>query len=357
MKICTFNSTTSFDQKTTLKIFNIICLLYYPSRNNPRSYILLSNIFIIGATGHIGGAILDLFVIGDLTSLDILTREASEADIVINAGPDIKQEVAISAIFAGLAHRSPKTHYIHTSGAALIWDSPDGSQAGTKIWDDLADIKQLKSFPSTKIHVTSDALVFAASPNTHVAIVSPTILYGLSPSTLHPTPISLPTVLDAISELNTGFTISTGANIQAYIHVLDNAQIYLLLVDDALQNPSGDPQKWGPESYYFAASEELSFKEYMTILVSRVSSPPYNFIQHANIKQLAIPQVVEVAGTLSSHLFGVNMRVRCTRARDVLGWAPKEKKVGEALDEVLNVYSKGKIDGSGMKDLNATIRL
>ncbi|ESZ91498.1 hypothetical protein SBOR_8127 [Sclerotinia borealis F-4128] len=336
----------------------------------------MSKIFLIGATGHIGGAVLDLVypkypnaeikalvrdekkgevlvgkyprvkvVIGDFKTLDILTREAKEADLVINAGPDHEEDIAITAILAGLANHSPKTYYIHTSGAALVWDSPDGTQPGTKIWDDVIDIQGLKSFPSTTVHATTDALVFAAAPDTNVAIISPTVVYGLSPSSIHPTPITLPPLIDVLTKLNSGFTLNTGVNVQGYIHVLDLAQIYLLLIDDALKNPSSaDPKKWGPESYYFGASEDLSFKEYMTYLVSHLSAAPYNLIQDS-IKQLALPDAIEVVGLLSAYYFGTYVRVASTRAKDVLGWVAKEKLVGEGLGEVLAIYFKGKNGG------------
>ncbi|TGO51424.1 hypothetical protein BOTNAR_0356g00010, partial [Botryotinia narcissicola] len=198
--------------------------------------LFIRNVFI-GATGHIGGAVLDLvypkypdvhikalvrdekkgiilvgkyprvtFVVGDLTSLDLLTREAKEADIVINTGPDVKQDAAISAILEGSANHSPKAYYIHTAGASLIWDSPgSSSQNEPKIFDDVLDIQALKSFPPAALYATSNALVFAASSSINIAIISPTVVHGLSPSPLHPTPISLPPLFSAITTTQSGF--------------------------------------------------------------------------------------------------------------------------------------------------------
>ncbi|QSZ33407.1 hypothetical protein DSL72_004975 [Monilinia vaccinii-corymbosi] len=294
-------------------------------------------------------------IIGDLTSLDLLTREAGGADIVINAGPEYKYDIAISAVLAGLANHSPKAYYIHTSGAAKIWDSPDGSQTGSKMWDDVADIQELNSSPSTAIHATSDNLVSAASTNTNVAILSPTIIYGLSPSPLHPTPLTLPIALRSITKTNSGFTISSGTNIQGHIHVLDVARIYLLLIDDALQNPaSSDPSKWGPVAYYFATSEDLSSREYMTCLVSHLSTHPSNLIRVTGIKELQFSEAIEVIGKSNATFFGVNMRARSTRAKEVLGWSPREKRVGEVLGEVLDFYfrAKGETVGEEVLETN-----
>jgi hypothetical protein len=55
-----------------------------------------------------------------------------------------------------LSGRSEKGYYIHTSGAALIWDKPDGSKPGIKIWDDIVDIKTLTSMPEGSTHMAED---------------------------------------------------------------------------------------------------------------------------------------------------------------------------------------------------------
>ncbi|TGO43987.1 hypothetical protein BCON_0672g00020 [Botryotinia convoluta] len=262
-------------------------------------------IFIIGATGHIGGAVLDLVYPSIQMSISkhwyemrrkakyswaSTHEEAKEADIVINTGPDVKQDIAISAILEGVANHTPKAYYIHTAGGSLIWDSPGSSQVEPKIFDDVHDIQALKSFPFTALHATSNA-------------------------------------------------------------------IYLSLLSSALNDPSPDPQKWVPEAFYFATSEDLSFGEYMTFLISKVSNPPYNLVHDTQIKELPFSEAVKVVGTLTAYLFGIDMQVRCTRAKEVLGWVPRAKKVGEGLDEVLEVYYKERDDGAGMQELDDTYGL
>ena len=41
-------------------------------------------------------------------------------------------------------------------GAALIWDEPDGSVAGTKVWDDVDDIDTITSMPDEVTHSITD---------------------------------------------------------------------------------------------------------------------------------------------------------------------------------------------------------
>lgn len=118
-------------------------------------------------------------VIGNLDSLELLEAESRDADIVISkphgwsdttiisngaidAGPDVTHNAGIRAILKGLGGRIKKGYYIHTSGAALIWDTPDGSKPGTRIWDDVADIETLTSMPEEAYHRAEDKVLLKA---------------------------------------------------------------------------------------------------------------------------------------------------------------------------------------------------
>ena len=76
-----------------------------------------------------------------------------------DAGPDVTHNAGIRAILKGMSGRSKRGYYIHTSGAALIWDQPDGSKPGTKVWDDVADIKTLTSMPEGTYHMAEDTVL------------------------------------------------------------------------------------------------------------------------------------------------------------------------------------------------------
>ncbi|TVY89249.1 hypothetical protein LAWI1_G006045 [Lachnellula willkommii] len=319
----------------------------------------------IGATGHIGGAVLDLIsssypdtlsvrvlvrdqqkadqlvaqyqyiisVIGNLDSLELLEAESRDADIVISG-------------------RTKKGYYIHTSGAALIWDKPDGSKPGTRIWDDVADIRTLTSMPEGAYHRAEDKV--------NVAIVSPCAVYGLSPSRVHPLPLSLPLIMKPIRALSSGFSISSGKNIQSYIHVVDVARMYLLLLSHALQQSQASAETkpethiWGPEAYYFAEQEELSFKEFMELLLLALQK--HGQLAGSEIKEIDVGEVAEAMGIANglpepdswamhvAIMFGTNMRVRSSRAR-ALGWKPQDAGVAQTLDEVLRRYLEAEKGG------------
>ncbi|TVY84156.1 hypothetical protein LSUE1_G001655 [Lachnellula suecica] len=380
----------------------------------------MPKIFLLGATGHIGGAVLDLIVstysnavdikvlvrdrqksdqltseyqyitstIGNLDDLDLLESESRDADIVIStfpllvlsdtsrsvhskeqldAGPDVTHGSGIRSILKGLSGRKEKGFYIHTSGAALIFDKSDGSKAGTTVclseglrtywlWragDDVADIKTLVSMPEGSVHMAEDKAVFAGSPDVNVAIISPTIVYGLSPSPIHPFPLTLPEILKSVRGLSSGFSISSGKNLQAYVHVMDLARLYLILLSHALGQPhaSIEPQPeleiWGPEAYYFGEQEELSFGEFMGLLIPVLKK--HGEVRSDDIREVDFNAVAEAMGVTDGPpvpdsralqfaiMFGTNMRVRSSRAR-ALGWKPQESGVAGTLDEFLGKY-------------------
>lgn len=74
----------------------------------------------------------------------------------IDTAPDISQSVGISAILRGFKGRTEKGYYIQTSGAALIWDKPDGSKSGEKVWDDVKDVDTITSMEEDVRHRSED---------------------------------------------------------------------------------------------------------------------------------------------------------------------------------------------------------
>ena len=175
------------------------------------------------------------------------------------------------------------------------------------------------------------------------------MLYGRSPSSEHPLPLSLPDILSAIKSFKSGFTIGEGKNIAGYIHVRDLARMYFLLLASAL-NPkpaqtSALPHDiWGPQAYYFATAEDLSFKDYMTMIVKVLHG--LGVVETTDLQQINTSGAVKDDGSLVGVpppdfwapyipiMFGFNMRARSTRAR-ALGWQPVAPKVEETLEDVL----------------------
>jgi nucleoside-diphosphate-sugar epimerase len=193
-------------------------------------------------------------------------------------------------------------------------------------------------------------MVFAASSTVNVSIVSPVAVYGRSPSIEHPLPLTLPEIITAIKSINSGFTISKGSNMSSYIHVVDLARIYLHLLSSALDNTTSDTSDiWGPQAYYFGSGdEELSFRDYMSLIVDKLHD--LGVLGEKTIQQVNTNDAAKASGASTgipapdswamhiAIMFGVNMRVRSTRAR-TLGWKPVEPEVDETLEDVLQAYT------------------
>ncbi|KAI9703033.1 MAG: hypothetical protein M1820_006024 [Bogoriella megaspora] len=332
----------------------------------------MTKVFVLGATGHIGGGILDAIsnqlsgieivalvrdhgkarrlqqkykmvrtILGDFNNASTIEEEAETAGIVINAAPDLQPGglVAVKACLQGLASRPSRGFYIQTSGAFLIGEDTNGEGPSQKIWNDIADIDQLTALSPEHYHQATDKLVRDYSSKVNVAIVAPTVVYGLNLSTENRAPITTRDILATIKELGTGFTIGKGRNVLGYVHVKDLANIYIKLLADAA-NGAQQPgrQLWGQYAYYFANSEELTFAEYMRALVENLKEA--GAITTLEVKEIGTESsVVEreiVRKTSIKHGYGANCRCQSERAKASLGWTPREPAVKATLVDVVN---------------------
>lgn len=154
--------------------------------------------------------------------------------------------------------------------------------------------------------------------------------------------------------------MSHGRNLLGHIHVRDLADIYVRLLADAAAGtssssssfpPSSDPRLWGPQAYYFACGEEVSFAAYMEALVAVLSAKGVvPTATTASIRRIGIRtgsgggdaaerererERALVEQTARLHGYGVNVRCQGERAQKLLGWRPREKGVRESLEEVV----------------------
>lgn len=300
-------------------------------------------------------------IIGNISELPKLEAAARDADIVINAAPDISHDDGILAILAGLSGRSAekKPYYLHTSGASLIWDEPEGRKDG-RLWDDVADIAELSALRAKHTHAVTDRIVREAAPVVNVAIVSPGFVGGLSPSLEHPTPISLPAILTTARAFGSGFQIAQGENMLAWIHVEDLAELYLVLVEDALAALAGspverasEPAMWGPEAYYFGVGDNIVFSDLIKALATVFVEQ--GILESSEIKSVSVTEAarISLAGPGKEYdplapppppdswamhiavMYGVNMVIRASRM-EKLGWTARKGAVMSSFAEVVS---------------------
>jgi nucleoside-diphosphate-sugar epimerase len=298
------------------------------------------------------GSITDVYpsvrvVEGDLDDYELLKSEAAAADVVLHfASSD--HGPAVRAILEGLGSDSKPRFLIHTSGAAnLLYDdivSGSVGNKGTKIYDDIADIATITSFPEVVFHRPVDKLVLEASvkyPNIRTAVVCPPGILGVGRGPGNTRTIGMPLLIELSRKRGKAFQVEKGEAIWNYVHIHDLSDLYFRLIEAAAVG--GGRADWGPEAYYFAESGELEWG--------------------ASTKTIA--QLLHKAGALSSeevdvvsgeeaggmHPFvglgmGKNSRSRASRARKVLGWSPEVEDFEASLKEAVEVELKAKVGRS-----------
>ncbi|PSR82743.1 hypothetical protein BD289DRAFT_9329 [Coniella lustricola] len=305
---------------------------------------------------------------GDLGQTDVLQKASQEADIVINTAPDITHAEAIVAVLGGIkthgGNGDGNRYYIHTSGASLIWDEPEG-RGNARWWDDIDDIATISALEEKHTHAVTDQIVREAAPDVNVAIISPGFVGGISPSIEHQLPITTPALINTARAFDSGFKIAKGDNCHAWIHVQDLADMYLILVNDAWtalggQRPPPSPSRldsdlplWGPEAYYFASGEDIRFADFMDGLVPVLKQHGIirtdAGIDSVNVTVAARKSLAGPGGEYDAlapppppdswamHIavmYGVNMRLRPSRI-ERLGWKAKMGSIVGTLPAVV----------------------
>ena len=217
------------------------------------------------------------FVIGALESRDILVAESSKADVVLSSSlsantfsnmltfwidlassDDIP---AINSYLEGLSRRpqSANRYLIHTSGTGMLADfsTGEGNEA-SKVYSDVADVKEIISLPLTHFHRDVDNAVISGgqAKNVKTAIVSPPTIYGVGKGPLKKRSIQVPALIAGILSRGKGFTVGEGQSIWDLVHIDDLGAAYVLLVEEALKE-NGSRATWGPEGYYFVETGEF----------------------------------------------------------------------------------------------------
>ncbi|KAN0086261.1 hypothetical protein V8E55_007395 [Tylopilus felleus] len=314
-------------------------------------------IFILGATGYIGGTVLSRLLqhhtaptseitalvrnpakvpllasigvntlFGTLDDSALLERQASKSDVVI-ACADSDHVGSCEAILRGLKKRHEMTgtvsSFIHTVN--VLNDNAEGMYSSDIIWDD-TDLHQLENIPNIDPHRLTDPLVLAGDKEGYARthIVLPSTIYGFATGPLvklgiqHSRSMEIPKLVKLGITRGRAGMVGLGLNIWSNVHIDDIGDLYVVLYNGILDGRAGR----GLEGLYFGANGEdvaraMAERIGEAFAELGVNSPDKWTPTSFDEKDYARPG--------NEHLrvwYGSNSRCRASRARG-LGWKPK----------------------------------
>ncbi|KAK6523501.1 hypothetical protein TWF281_001481 [Arthrobotrys megalospora] len=288
-------------------------------------------------------------IIADLDSSDTIISESSAADIIITAANG-DHPGHIKSIYDGMAkNTSGKPIYlIHSSGTGVLIDTSLAkagesaqSKISDKVWDDIDDIEGIYNLPAEQLHRNVDLVVQAPpldkNPNIRYAIVCPPFIYGEGSGPVNRRNTLCPTLFEAFVKNGKGFTLGKGENSCGNVHVEDLADLYVLLVEEALKE-CGGRATWGRDGgWYFAENGRHKWGDVAREITKIACERGY---LGSEMEELGVEQVQRL-DAFGPYLWGTNSLSKSSRARKELGWAPRREGMEETLsDEVETVAKK-----------------
>ncbi|EPS94586.1 NAD-binding protein [Fomitopsis schrenkii] len=257
-------------------------------------------ILLFGATGYIGGSILNRLlthpkasyfniiapvrsaakaklldgfgvkaVVASLSDHDKIESLASCAHIILNAATT-DDLPALIAILKGTRQAYESTGriptFIHTSGAADLTEPAQGECAATAVHSDV-DIPQLKSVPPTALHRKANCVLIGADEQGYVRthIMSLGIVYGIAHGPVFdsgiakPFSIHVPALIKCSLDRRRSAMLGPGKAVWPVIHIDDVTDEYLVLLDAVLENHGRAGHGW--EGCYLGENGHVSFYE------------------------------------------------------------------------------------------------
>ncbi len=280
-------------------------------------------IFITGATGYIGGSLAHRLiaeghrvtglvrgearaelvrargiepVLGTLDDGAVLAGAAHAADAVIDAA-HADHPASAEALLAAL-EGSGKT-LLRTSGTSIV-GTPAGGESIADVFDEDTPFTPT---PARATRVALDAKVRAAR-DLRAVVIAPSLIYGRGRG-VNPDSIQVPWLIALARKHGVPRHIGPGANIWSNVHIDDLVALYLLALDKA---PAG--------AFYFAENGENSMREVCAAIGRTLG-------QDGRTESMTLEAAsAEWGAGPASNTMGSNSRVRATRARKELGWAP-----------------------------------
>jgi nucleoside-diphosphate-sugar epimerase len=282
-------------------------------------------------------------VYGDLDSIDLITKEAAAADIVLHCA-DCDHVASANAIVSGLAQAQKPSYFIHTSGTGVLsFEDFEQSTYGVtrdKVYDDWDGIGEVTSLPDSALHRSVDKIVLSAGNvslgNIRTAIVCPPCIYGPGRGPDNKRSVQVYDMCKNGLQRHKGFVVNEGANRWTSVHVQDLSDVFLALVTAAL-SPEGGKATWNDKGYYFTENGQFSWGEIGQKLATIAFDK--KLLNTADIDHLD-KDATDALKPWGSYLWGTNSLCKSIRANKLFGWKPKQKSLMDLLPEIVDAEAR-----------------
>lgn len=298
------------------------------------------NVFITGAAGYIGGSVANALldakhvirglvrspdkvnllaargvtpVFGSLDDLDLLVREAQQADAVINAASS-DHRASVEALLQGL-HGSDKP-FLHTSGSSVIGDDVRGNKLSEHVFDD--DTPFIVEPEKQERHAIDNLILVAAAKGVRSVVLCNSMIYGTGTG-VHADSVQIPPLVEQAGRSGVVRIVGSGVNRWSNVHIHDVAELYRLALEKA---PAG--------AFYFVENGENSYAEIGAAIARRLDLGP--------VQSWTVEEATREWGEgHARYSFGSNSRVRARRARRELSWAPMHDSLTDWIEHEMPV--------------------
>ena len=320
-------------------------------------------VFLTGVTGFVGGTILSCLskanpsvhvkalireeraakelqsvypnltpIIGELSSLSLLTSTAAEADFVIHAGGD--SVPAVCAMIDGLASRtttgSPMPRLISLTGPRSLIDLSKpitgNLRESSRPWSDITDAHTILNVPEDRIHAGADQAIVAHSIAKGVGtmLVSPGQLWGRGKGHLKKESNSA-FYYAAVKSRGRAFVIGEGTATWSWTSIGDLGDAVVFLMKRALEIRSERRGQVGVnrDGYYFVRTGDLSMMERAKAVSERLGL--------GEVEGVSVDVAKEIH-PFGHIMWGCGERTRSDKLLE-LGWTPKETDWKALMEE------------------------
>ena len=282
-------------------------------------------VFVIGATGYIGGSVAAKLVgaghhvtglarsdeaagklqaehiepvPGSLTDFRRLAAAAHDADGVVNAA-NADDPYVVEAILPAL--EGTGKFFVQTSGSSVFADRAAGEPSERVFHEDTP----FEPLPERAGRAAIDRLVLSyGQRGVRTIVIRPTLIYGRGLGN-HKDSIQVPRMLSLARAKGMPLYIGRGLNVWSNVHVEDAVDFYLLAIDKA---PAG--------SLFYVENGANSMREVAEAIGRLLGNG-------GRAGSWPIEEAVREWGVSAYASFASNSRVSAAKGRAMLGWKPR----------------------------------